>query len=808
MALSNRKISLFFLVLYLVLFMPVSVFLLDMPSVPSNSISLPAAQLLPVKPLNIAEPNVSIDVNPSNVVTGKTLSQPIMQLVPHPHVTPLAPGQTGDSDIYLNFENTSLGSVMNYLAEQKKINILPHKDLDNCKVTLATRNPLTLERAWNVLLTLLEMNNFSIVKVDNLFRVVSNKESGMQPLPIYSSKTGTDSDNLPDSDLIVRYIYFCKNTKPEMAQDILSKLLEDGAVQINQDLQAVILKEKCFNIKAAMKIVKELDTGGLRESIKIIRLNYADAHDVKELFDKILEGDKQKSFRFPVGPHKESFYFSSSTKIIPDPIKQSLILLGTEKNLERLTDFIFKYVDVPVGTAESRIHIKEIRYAKSEDIQAIVQDILKPPAGQQTGKGILVGKYKFFEDATVVAEAAAEGVRGSGNRLLVACNEDDWVRLNTFIDKLDKPEAQVAFEVLVVVINEKQEKELGTQLQSKDGKQLGMGINRTQFMNITGAELSEKKTDRPKDPTAIPMAKFIEIASGDKDGYASFMTLGRSDSDESMNIWALVKSVLWQQNSHIISQPYVVANNHQECSVEIGEDRQVKGGLQRADGGVKTVNTWVSAKATNKVKLKPHINSDGVVILEIEVCIDEFTPDSAADTPTTMKRSIVTQTSLLAGQVLVLGGMKKTNQQMSISKTPILGDIPILGNLFKWKSKKKDDENLYIFIRPSIIKPQFEGAPDEYTQLKLDYAKYQIINSDEFSKDKDPIQRWFFKPEHYSVKRKLEDVAKGRVPLIDDFALGKDRPKMVNIKEDTYYRSSETIKKSKETLKRRKKSKA
>ncbi|KKQ32657.1 MAG: General secretion pathway protein D [candidate division TM6 bacterium GW2011_GWF2_37_49] len=170
-----------------------------------------------------------------------------------------------DPNIYLNFDNVSLAAVVNYMAEQKKINILPHKDLPNATVTLSTRTPLTLERAWNILLTLLEMNGFSMVKVGNLYRVVSNKENKFEPLPIVS----TDPQDLPENDTAIRFVYFFKNIKPEMVRDILGQMLDRDGIIISTDLNACIIKDTCIKIKRAMKILTELDQGGLSEQIKI-----------------------------------------------------------------------------------------------------------------------------------------------------------------------------------------------------------------------------------------------------------------------------------------------------------------------------------------------------------------------------------------------------------------------------------------------------------------------------------------------------------------------------------------------------------
>ncbi len=333
-----------------------------------------------------------------------------------------------DADIYLNFDNASIASIVNYLGEQKKINVIPHKDLATVNVTMSTRQGLTLDRAWNVLLTLLEINGFSMVKVGDVHRIVSNKENKFEPLPTYSSGTGTEPDALPDSDLTIRYIYFFKNIKAELAREILGNMLDREGLLISADLNACIIKEKCFSIKAAMKIIKELDLGGLSEQIRVIPLRHANSDTVSQLFQEILQtaSQQERVIRFAEKEKKERAYFSTSTKIFPDSSKNSLILFGTEKNINKVVEFIYKYIDVPIGGAQSRLHIKEIKYAKAEDLKMILDEIVKPPAGQASDKSIVVGEYKFFEDVVISAERMAEeGSRGGGNRLIIACKTDD-----------------------------------------------------------------------------------------------------------------------------------------------------------------------------------------------------------------------------------------------------------------------------------------------------------------------------------------------------------------------------------------------
>jgi general secretion pathway protein D len=768
--------------------------------------------------------NVSITQTPIISATPQTgtestaqkppLEQPIQNSVAK-LITPIPPGAeliepkelkddkraTETPTIYLNFENASLLSVINYLGEQKKINLIPNKDLDATKVTLSTRSPLTLERAWNVLLTLLEMNGFSMIKVGKVYRVVASKDNNFEPLPNYSSGTGTEPEDLPESDLVVRYIYFFKNIKAEMAQGILKSMLDEKGTLINKDLNCCIIKDQCFNIKAAMRILKELDLGGLREQIKIIPLRNTNADTIYNLFKDILQLDKDdKTMRFITpSTQQEHTYFSSGTKIYPDPTKNTLILLGTEKNLDKITDFIYKHLDVPLGNAESRLHLYELRYADAETIKPILEGILKSPS--EADKTPIIGEYKFFQDVIISAEkTTGEGgtERGGGNRLIIASSKDDWKRLIKFIEKLDKPQPQIALEILLINTQTTLDKQLGAQNYNFKGKKPGLGIESFETSNLNkGVESVPSVIVDPKDPTknkADTAQSFIQLAGETFEGGAghpSYITLGKSGLTGTENIWSIIKATYNLTNQNIIAQPYVVTSNNKPCTVEINNSYLIAGALD-SKKGEPSIQKKEKVDAKTSVKITPRINLDGIVDLNVELSVNEFQGE-ITDTPTRFDRAITTRATLYTGEVLVLGGLTKGTDMEDTYKTPILGDLPIIGTLFKNKVKTHKDTNLYVFIRPSIIKPRFEGGADEYSQLKLDYAKYQMMRNEPFAKDHDPIQRWFFRPSQQTARQALVDRANGVFRPIDDFATGKASPKSVVIKEDPYFKVSEAI---------------
>ena len=713
-----------------------------------------------------------------------------------------------DESIYLNFENASLANVVNYLAERKGINVIPHKDLDSQKVTLTTRNPMTLSRAWDVLLTLLEMNGFSIIDVDGTSRIVSSKDNGKEPLPYYSSMT-TEPEDLPDSDLVIRYIYFLKNMSVEIARGILEKMLDgDRRLEISKELQACIIKEKCLTIKAAMKVIKELDTGGLRESIRVIHLQEADAKTVEDLFKNIIDPQAADKMRFMGSDNqKESTYFSSTTKITADPLKNNIILMGTEKNIDRIADFIYKYIDVAIDSAESRIHIKEIRYVSAESLVPLLKNIVKPPQKQT----LISGQFKFFEDVVIVSDSSQDSSstsRSGGNRLIIAANNDDWQRIEEFIEKLDKPEPQVAMEVMIAILTNSQRKELGAQLQTKNSTGV-LGSNRMQFNNLsagTGSDNTVLGTDTAGSGAEnVPMNQLVQLAGQKFTGLNSptYLTLGNANNGSDSNIWAILRAVLNLSTSNIISQPFLVANNGEKALVSSGSTQYVQGPL--ITSGINVQTSRVPTKARTEFSVTPQINKDGVIDLTIKVTLDDFAVQGGGAPPKVNKRSVDTKATMMTGEILVLGGFKESTQSVSVYKTPILGDIPIIGNLFRSTSKVKSEGDLYVFIRPSVIKPQFEGGADEYTQLKIDYSKYQMLKNDYYATSTDPIQRWFFKPGHKAMQEQVADVKEGRFRPIDDFANQREFPKSVSIAEDPFFRVAENINKEKTKNKKKKK---
>ena len=697
----------------------------------------------------------------------------------------------GDSEVIsLNFEKTSLAAIVNFLAERKNINIVPHKDLATATISLHNYKPLTLGQAWNMLPTLLEINGFTMNKVGNLYRIVSSKESGKEPLKIYSSATGTMPSMLPDTDQMIRYIYFLRYIKVEIANSILGNMFaERGAVEINRDLDVLFIKEKSLNIKAAMQIIEELDLSSLRQSIEIIQLNYESPTTIARLFNDQLLGKKNQpdnNIRFLSLNKSESSYFSPNVKIMPDAPRNALILIGQDRDIQRVKDFISKFLDVE-PTAESRIHTRDIKYLPAENIQKLVAAIIKPPSGLSRED---IGNNKFFEDVNIIAETPGDGSGpfGSGNRVIVTCGKDDWKRIEKLINKLDRPTPQVALEVLVVDVSSDLNRELGAQLRQKlPHNLLGNNLSYGTSMLV------------PSSNNAFMLNNSSMIDAGLPSGTSGLaVAVGPAD-----NVWAVVKGIMNETNSNIVAQPFAIVSNRKEYSAVSGKTQRVAGAFQNVQG----LRSQEELNADNSIKITPSINSSGIVDLVIDLDFSDFDESSTAIPEVGNKRinrSINTRASMAEGQVLVLGGFTRTSQKETQYEFPLLSKIPILGNFFKYKKKESIKKNLYIFIRPSLVKPEFTGTPDDYTKFKIDYAKRQIFNFQSYSKGIDPLEHFFFKPRKSTISNTISGAKDNRFSWIDNFTERRYQPSTVDTSRDPQIQQSEAIshKKTKKALKK------
>jgi general secretion pathway protein D len=669
----------------------------------------------------------------------------------------------------------------------KNVNVIfpPGDVLNNpgIKVTLHIDEKITLSQAWNLLNTLLDVAGFFIVPQGNMVRIIkTGKEISREPMPTY---IGVHPQDLPNTDQPIRYLYYLANIRvPDQQENelngILKEILPDNAlIKADPATNGLLLVAKANDIRGAMKIIMELDRIDFQEKMDIIHLNHTSAGLVADLINgQLVKSENANPYRLDTKKAKEIPYFSGFTKIIPETRLNNLIILGRPQAVERLKDFIKKYIDVAPDTGKSMLHVYHLQYLNAPDIAEVLQKIIQgeggggpsqASAGDQRGGGV----ERFFDKVIIHTDSPRDRqgdnvntpVREQkpmfygGNNLVIAAHNDDWKQIKKLIEELDTPQKQVLIEVLIADLTADDARLLGAMTRMPDKVPLPDNIE------VQSAMLGQViPSELPAVPTTTIESNLLSNAykadqtlanpSPGTNNLADFVQSGTtllSLNDNNGSTWSIWELLQLFSNSKILSHPHVIARNNKEASLSIGQTRWLKDKVKDIAGNYYGGATTIKFKpiaADLKVFITPRISSASTVNLQVKVEINEWQngPDNVKNI-----RLLETNANIKSGGIFALGGLIRTTTTTVDREVPVLGKIPVLGWFFKRKSKDVVKNNLTVFISPTIVEPRLRQGINEYTQDYINVAK-DFSRGDLFDSLKDPITRWFFKEEIDSAK--------------------------------------------------------
>lgn len=714
----------------------------------------------------------------------------------------------GEQLIYFNFDGEKLLDIIDRLTAYKQINLLlpaDQKNLAETTITFKVPHKIKISDAWEMTITLLDIAGFATIKRNqNLYKIESKTNISKSNAPFYIN---ISTDVLPNSNTIIRYIYYFQNIflKEPGISSSLKKIIgnmlpmqnADQNFELSEDYNSLLITAQSNVIKGIINLIQELDQNGFREAIEVIPIIHTNAEEIVSVIKLLVPPTKEADqFRFPpLFPEPTTdrkTYFSSSTRIVTIPPTNSVAIFGPPDSVQRVKDFIIKYLDKKVDAEKTVLHVKPLKYLKSEEFAQTLNELIQKQSSQSTGENkervlsndIIVVAEKPVEAAKATTErqmvAAAqdvgvklegvtkkEGPIVGGNNIIVACNQRDWTIINDLVDKLDHEQWQVAIEVLIVDMSVTTSDQLGVQLrrihneaQLHNFKWQLANIQKP-LLNFTdtsgnvdtakGIEADLLSTQYPGSTTA---PKEFNIASAATAGSTIFSF---KDGNGMAAILKLLRSF---SDTKIISQPFIIARNNEKANIVQVEQRMVRGAVDNASVGGTTVINYEYMKAATAVTILPRISklADNIN-LEIKVDANEF-----IGAEETRNRTVETNANVGHKEVLVLGGISRVDIDETITKTPILSSIPILGYLFKQQAEDRDQRYLMIFISPSRIPPvsTIEGKSlNKFTQNQIDNISQTLRQSDKtvgcpeaYTKKKenfqclrDPITEFFFSPD-------------------------------------------------------------
>lgn len=699
-----------------------------------------------------------------------------------------------DIVIRFSFDNEDLSSIVDLIAQKTGKNIIKPQGANAItqKITFKQTKKIKLSQAEKYLYMFLELAGYTMHPNSNFFVIIKTDPNvTREPYPIYINVA---PDDLPNSEERIRAVYYLANLKvPENIQDVnmpLNAILKD-MLSVNSSYifdpksNGIIITDKSNTISSVMKIITELDASGSKDVIEIVPLYNSVAKTVAELLKTQLiatAADAKGIIRTDIKT-ESGLYFATNTRVVSDDRTNSLIIMGRETAVERLKEFVRDYMDAEPESGQSILHSYDLQYLDAETFAKVLQDIVAAktgPAGQSQ-KDIITGPSQYFEQVRIAAEVykpieAAKTITGGtapaetaaayqgGNRLIIAARKKDWKRIKELIHELDKPQRQVIIEVMIVDLTLRNERQIASQMRNPSTIDLPPGTQ-IQSAQIIGPILNDDpNTSPPTPPTTldadllrlllgVPLNTSLAVrqTSGDSNGA---LIVSFNDPNGS-GIWNVLKILRSYSDTKVLSHPFLVTLNNTRGEEVLQEIRRAGGDQSIGEGGISTIRQQ-DFTATLKVSVVPRISSLERLNLQVVIEIDDFVSDDPSDF-TRVTRRVQTNANISSGQVLVLGGLTILFDDQSESETPLLGRIPIIGWLFKNKTKTTAKNNLAVFISPTIVEPKLRAGQARYTADKIERGYSEINEGLLFDNMRDPITRWFFRSKEAEDKYMLDE---------------------------------------------------
>jgi len=557
------------------------------------------------------------------------------------------------------------------------------------KVNVVSAKPMKADEVYQVFESVLRVHGYALIPAGNMVKILPEavaKQDGAASL-----NGGLGPDSMVTRVIPVRYV------APAQVVQVLTPLVpQSGSVVVSPAGNSVIITDRAGNATRLEKLIQRIDIES-DSAIEMIALTHANATEVANTVNRL--NDKNNVPGVP------------TANAVADARTNSILLSGDPSARLKLRALI-GHLDTPLGDTEAT-EVVYLRYAKAEDLVKVLDGVAQTLTGETGGTADKPG-----------ARTATIQVHKDTNALVITAAPAVFRELQAVVRRLDVRRAQVMIEAVIAEVSDEALKEIGVQWQATDSLNGSEGfVGGTNFPDQTGSGSIVGAITNP----------LGALGRGFNVGYITGTTTLPGSDDTIFEIGALAKLLKGDGRSNILSQPSIVTLDNKEANITVGQEVPFLTGSYTNIGGNNGGNnqpnnpfqTIERKEIGIKLKVTPRINEGDSVALDIfqEVSSLAPTPQGATDLVTN-KREITTSVMVSDGGMLVLGGLISNQVDQTVNKVPGLGDIPLLGNLFKYRNSKAQKRNLMVFLRPTILR-------DAETERVISQEKYNLLRAEQ-----------------------------------------------------------------------------
>ena len=548
------------------------------------------------------------------------------------------------------------------------------------QVNVVSETPLGKQGVYELFLSVLRLQNYTAVPSGDVIR-------------IQQSATGKQTPGAQDNALnaapeeLVTEIIAVQNVKSEDLLKILRPLIPQyGHIGSVSQPNVIILSDHADNIARLKNIIADIDVAQTNE-IVMVPLKEAWVGNVVDILQKVAPDQ--------LGPNAQG---PQRIQIIANERNNSLVLRGQTASIAELLQIIEK-LDRPTTTTDAT-QVVMLNHGDAENVAEILNSLISQRDNQSNAN--------TSSSVTIQPDTSL-------NAIVVRADPTAMNEVLNIVQRLDTPRAQVLIEAAIVEISMNDDFEAGVELASLDSS----GENVPLINTAMGTTVSSLLGAMLKEDGTINNAPVAAL------GGVTRPTLAVAEVDlDGVSFGAVVNALASLSNANLLSTPSIVTLDNTEAKIVVGEEIPFRSGsfTTTGDGSNNPFTTVTREDVGIELTVTPHVYDNKEVRMEvaqnISNVLDSTVGSSTFADVVTSKRSIETTVLASSGETIVLGGLIQDNANRSENRVPVLGSIPVLGNLFKSRSKRQVKTNLVVFIRPTVIADKDQNS--DLTRARLD----------------------------------------------------------------------------------------
>jgi general secretion pathway protein D len=654
-----------------------------------------------------------------------------------------------DDTVMLNFVNADLEAVVRAVGQFTGRTFVIDPRVKGT-LTLVTERPVTRQQAFEELLSALRLQGFTLVEspdAGGVARILPEADAKLQ-----GGRVVTPSGGAPRGDQVITQVFRLQYESATNLVPVLRPLIApNNTISAYPANNTLVITDYAENLRRLARIIEAIDSPATAE-VEVVPLKYGLATDVAAILSKALDEGARTS-----GQAADS---GQRVSVLAEPRTNMLILRAASRaRLGQAKDLIARF-DQPSLTP-GNINVVYLRNAQAVKLAPLLRAVLSSdpsflqqasgsglsvtpissslgqstsggqtpstPAGQQSnGAG---GGANYPTSSSGGGGGSAGAVAGliqadpATNSLIISAPEPLYRNIRSIIDRLDVRPAQVMIESLVVELTGEQAAEFGIQWQALNGLSNVSNSNSTQFVGGTNFGSGASNIIGLTQNIASPAPGLnLGIIKGQIDIGGTKIT----------NVGLLARALQTLANTNILSRPNIQTLDNEEGKFLVGQNVGLLTGAYASTGttGTSTVNPFQTFERHDvglQLAIKPQISEGGTVRLAIYIEDSSVASGSTSDNPTLNKRSFQTNVLVEDGSFVVISGLIQDQSDQTVNKVPILGDIPLIGRLFRYDTRDHTKTQTMVFLRPTIIRDETQAA--DLAVNRYDYIRSQVANT-------------------------------------------------------------------------------